>query len=56
MQNLEDSDIEALRGTIWSLGVLRDKQAIRALVALKQHTNPLIAQPTAEALSRLEQA
>lgn len=49
-----ESDQEALRAAIWSLGVLREPSAIPVLLSLTQNQPPLIMQSAQEALSRID--
>jgi hypothetical protein len=48
-----ESDVEALRGMIWALGVLRKPEAKKELELLLKHPHSLIVQTTEEALSKL---
>lgn len=48
-----EKDLETLRGSIWSLGVLQAVEARSILEAIRDHPNPLIRQTVQEALGRL---
>jgi HEAT repeat protein len=48
-----ENDMETLRAAIWSLGVLRNVQAISHIQALSHHQNLLISVTAQEALTRL---
>ncbi|HUN07098.1 MAG TPA: HEAT repeat domain-containing protein [Aggregatilineales bacterium] len=52
----DETDIEVLRGVIWSVGVLRDQSSIHLLRSLCQHPTSLIASTAAESLIRIESA
>ena len=48
-----EDDVEALRAAIWSLGVLRDPQAMPFIDKLTRHSDPIIAATAQDSLSRL---
>jgi HEAT repeat protein len=49
----KESDIETLRAAIWSLGVLRNVEALPTMEKLTEHSNPLIKTTAREAMTRI---